>query len=118
MGAAKSRAYNAFVKPQTQPANMTILHFDRPVIAAVNGPAVGWGMDLACLCDIIIASTDAKFASLFVKRGLIPDLGGLHRLPRLIGPQRAAEVLFTGRMIDAHAAKDLGLVSRVVSPDQ
>ena len=73
---------------------------------------------MACLCDIIIASEEARFASLFVKRGLVPDLGGLHRLPRIVGPQAAAELLFTGRMIDAATAKEMGLVSRVVAPEE
>lgn len=94
--AHRNAAYTARLKPKTNAANTKILAFDRPIIAAVNGAAVGWGMDLACLCDIIIASDQARFASLFVKRGLCPDLGGLNRLPQIVGPQVAAELLFTG----------------------
>ncbi len=83
------------------PAALAILECDRPVIAAVNGPAVGWGMDLSLFADIRIASERARFGELFVKRGLIPDLGGLWRLPRIVGPAKAAELCYTGDVIDA-----------------
>ena len=106
------------VRPGTTPAARAILDCDRPVIAAVNGPAVGWGMDMSLMADFRIASDKAKFGELFVKRGLVADVGGMVRLPRIIGPQRAAELLFTGDVIDAEHALDLGLVMRVVPHDE
>ncbi|HEY5636188.1 MAG TPA: crotonase/enoyl-CoA hydratase family protein [Burkholderiales bacterium] len=90
---------------------------DVPTIAAVNGPAVGAGCDLACMCDIRIASDRARFAESFVKLGIIPGDGGAWLLQRAIGYQRAAELSFTGDMIDAATALSIGLVSKVVSHD-
>ena len=85
-----------------------------PVIAAVNGPAIGLGCDVACLADIRIASESAKFGVTFLKLGIIPGDGGTWILPRVIGMSRAAELFYTGDVIDAATAKDWGLVSRVV----
>jgi len=89
---------------------------DVPVIAAVNGPAIGAGCDLACMCDIRIAGESALFAESFVKIGIIPGDGGAWLLQRVIGFSRAAELTFTGRAVKAEEALDLGLVSSVV-PD-
>ena len=105
-------------RPSMTPAAEAILACDRPIIAAVNGVAVGWGMDLSLLADMRVASTEARFASLFVKRGLITDLGGLWRLPKLVGPERAAELIFSGRMIDGAEAAALGMVLEVVPADE
>ena len=102
------------VRPGTTPAAKAILDCDRPIVAAVNGPAVGWGMDMSLMADFRIASEKAVFGELFVKRGLIADVGGLIRLPKLVGPQRAAELLFTGEIISAEEAKKIGLVMKVV----
>ena len=106
------------VRPRPTPAALAVLECDRPVIAAVNGAAVGWGMDLALLCDIRIASERARFAELFIRRGLIADIGGLWRLPQVVGPSRTAELLFTNDLIDAREAERIGLVSRTVAHDQ
>jgi len=90
----------------------------QPVIAAVNGAAVGWGMELTLFADIRIASEQAKFGEIFIKRGLITDVGGLWRLPAIVGPAKAAELLFTGDVIDAAEAGRIGLVSEVVPHDE
>jgi len=90
---------------------------DVPSIAAVNGPAIGLGCDVACLADIRIASDKAKFGVTFLKIGLIPGDGGAWLLPRTIGMSRASELLFTGDVIDAATAAEWGLVSRVVPHD-
>jgi enoyl-CoA hydratase len=96
------------------PAADALLHTNIPVIAAVNGPAVGWGMELALMADIRVAAENAKFGELFVIRGLCCDAPGLGRLAQLVGRERAAELLFTGEVIDAETARSIGLVSRVV----
>lgn len=88
-----------------------------PVIAAVNGPAIGAGCDLACMADIRIASTAARFAESFARLGLIAGDGGAWLLPQVIGYSRAAEMAFTGDMVDAQRALEIGLVARVVAPD-
>lgn len=91
---------------------------DIPTIAAVNGPAIGAGCDLACMCDIRIAAESAVFAESFVKLGLIPGDGGAWLLQRIIGYSKAAELTFTGDAIDAREAERIGLVSRIVPGDR
>jgi 2-(1,2-epoxy-1,2-dihydrophenyl)acetyl-CoA isomerase len=89
-----------------------------PLIAAVNGPAIGAGNDLACMCDIRIASEQATFAESFVKLGIVPGDGGAWLLPRAVGLSRACEMAFTGGLIDAAQALAWGLVSHVVPHDR
>jgi len=89
-----------------------------PIVAAVNGAAIGAGCDLTLMCDLRIASTKAVFAESFVKLGLIPGDGGAWLLPRVIGNARAAEMTLTGEAIDAETALAWGLVSQVVEPDE
>ncbi len=90
----------------------------KPIIAAINGAAAGAGMNLALACDMRIASTAAKFAQSFVKRGLAPDWGGSYFLPRVVGVAKASELIFTGETIDAAEALKLGIVNAVVAPEE
>ncbi|MFJ8020615.1 enoyl-CoA hydratase/isomerase family protein [Streptomyces sp. NPDC096311] len=94
-----------------------VLDCEKPVIAAVNGTAAGLGAHLALACDLVLAADSAKFIEVFVRRGLVPDGGGAYLLPRLIGPQRAKELMFFGDALTAADAARLGLVNRVVPPD-
>lgn len=89
-----------------------------PVVAAVNGPAVGAGCDLTLMCDVRIAARSARFAESFVKIGIVPGDGGAWLLPRIVGFARASEMALTGDMIDAATALEYGLVSRVVPEDE
>ncbi|MGX1757716.1 enoyl-CoA hydratase/isomerase family protein [Streptomyces lydicus] len=94
-----------------------VLDCEKPVIAAVNGTAAGLGAHLALACDLVLAAESASFIEVFVRRGLVPDGGGAYLLPRLIGPQRAKELMFFGDAVPAAEAARLGLVNRVV-PDR
>ncbi len=97
---------------------LALYNLDAPTIAAVNGPAIGAGCDLACLCDMRIASAKARFAESFIKMGLIAGDGGAWILPRIVGASKAAEMAFTGEAIDAGEALRCGLVSAVVEPEE
>lgn len=99
-----------------QRLTLALYNLEVPTIAAVNGPAIGAGCDLACMCDIRIASEKATFAESFIKVGIIPGDGGAWLLPRAVGMSRAAEMAFTGDALTAPEALACGLVSRVVPP--
>ena len=90
------------------------LAIDKPIIAAVNGHCLAGGLEIALACDLRIASENATFGLPEVTRGIIPGAGGTQRLPRLIGPERALDLILTGRRIDAREAERIGLVTRVV----
>lgn len=95
-----------------------LVRLDKPVIGAINGAAVGAGFALALNCDIRIASETAKFGSLFIARALTPDSGMTYFLPRTVGLSKALELMYTGELLTAAEAKSLGIVSRVVAPDE
>lgn len=96
---------------------LALEHAEIPVIAAVNGPAIGAGFDMANMCDIRIGSTNAQFGETFVNLGIIPGDGGAWFLTRLVGYQRAAELTFSGRIVKAEEAHALGLLLEVTAPD-
>jgi enoyl-CoA hydratase/carnithine racemase len=89
---------------------------DQVTIAAVNGPAMGLGLDIALACDFIVAAPEARFAASFVKRGLIPDGGSLYFLPRRVGLQKAKELIYSGRTVAAAEALAIGLADRLAAP--
>ena len=105
-------------KPRLTPAADALVHCDVPIIAAVNGAAVGWGMELALMADIRIASERATLGELFVKRGLVSDVAGIGLLAQIAGREAAAEMLLTGDVVDAEQALRMRLVSRVVAHDE
>ncbi len=97
---------------------LKIEKLSKPVIAAINGFALGGGCELAMACDIRIASEKAKFGQPEVGLGIVPGFGGTQRLPKLVGAGIAKELIFTGDMIDAQKANQIGLVNRVAAPDE
>ncbi len=104
--------------PKLTPAADALLHTNLPIVAAVNGPAVGWGMELALMCDLRVASEKARFGELFVLRGLCTDVPGIGRLASVVGREKAAELLFTGEIISAEEALRIGLVGRMVPHEE
>ncbi|WP_306419877.1 enoyl-CoA hydratase/isomerase family protein [Streptomyces subrutilus] len=94
-----------------------VLDCEKPVIAAVNGTAAGIGAHLALACDLVVAAEGARFIEVFVRRGLVPDGAGAYLLPRLVGPQKAKELMFFGDAVPAAEAERLGLVNKVVPGD-
>lgn len=96
----------------------TIMGMEKPVIAMVNGVAAGAGFNLAMACDVIFAAKSARFGQSFAKVGLVPDCGGMYLLPRVVGMHKAKELMFTGDLIDADTALQLGIVNHVVEAEQ
>lgn len=94
-----------------------LVNMEKPVIAAVRGAAYGAGLNLALAADFVIAASEATFCTAFGRMGLVPDLGGMYSLPRIVGLQRAKELVFTARIVAAEEARQLGLVYRVVPDD-
>lgn len=90
----------------------------KPIIASLNGPAVGAGFTIALACDIRIASEEAQMSAAFVRVGLIPEFGSTYNLPRLIGVAKACELVFTGKTIGAKEAREIGLVNEVIARDE
>ena len=113
-------------KQDKKPANIdlrntppTVLHnLDTPTIAAINGSAAGYGMDMALGCDIRIMTDGAKLAAAFTSRGVVPESGGTWILPRLIGWSKASEIIFTGKTLTAQESEEMGLVSKVVNNNE
>lgn len=110
LNAAEARAFSTKLKRTYD----LIWNLDRPVIAAVNGYALGGGAELAMSADIIIASENARFGQLEINVGIIPGSGGTQRLQRLVGINRAKELIYTGKMIDAKTAYEMGMLNKVV----
>jgi len=115
-GSKKSNRKQGFDLRNAPP---TVLHaLDTPTICALNGSAAGYGMDIALGCDIRVMSSEAKLAAAFTARGIVPESGGTWILPRLLGWEKASELIFTGRTLMADECRELGLVAHVVPVDE
>ncbi|PRX10789.1 UNVERIFIED_ORG: 2-(1,2-epoxy-1,2-dihydrophenyl)acetyl-CoA isomerase [Martelella mediterranea] len=108
----------AAMTANTQSLARKVAEIDKPLIAAVNGTAVGGGMDLALMCDVRLATASARFAETYAKMGLIPGVGGAWYLPRIIGKAAALDLFWTARWVDAEEALSLGLVNHVYPDDE
>lgn len=112
-------AFNGWSRQQRVHHTVNLLHsMPKPTIAAVNGAAAGLGADMALSCDFVIASDEASFAWSYIKRGLIPDGGGLYFLPRRVGLARAKDLIFSGRKVEAKDALELGIADRLCAPQR
>ena len=114
LSGTRGARFRSFVRTAQRPYQL-LAQMDKPSVAAIQGSAVGAGFQLALACDLRVASEEARFAMLEVRFGLVPDLGGSHRLARQIGPARAKELIWTGRAVEADEAERIGLVNRVVA---
>jgi enoyl-CoA hydratase/carnithine racemase len=114
LSGTRGARFRSFVRTAQRPYQL-LAQMDKPSVAAIQGHAMGAGFQLALACDLRVAAEDARFAMLEVRFGLVPDLGGSHRLARQIGPARAKELIWTGRTVDADEAERIGLVNRVVA---
>ncbi|OPC82403.1 enoyl-CoA hydratase [Embleya scabrispora] len=106
------------MKTGVQRLTTAILDCEKPVLAAVNGTTAGYGMSLALACDLVIAADSARFIQIFTRRGLVPDGGSAYLLPRLVGPQKAKELMFFGDDLPAAEALRIGVVNKVVPADE
>jgi 2-(1,2-epoxy-1,2-dihydrophenyl)acetyl-CoA isomerase len=111
-------AYGEHIRSNYNPLILAMARLTKPIVAAINGVAAGAGMSLAMACDVRIASEKASFLQAFVNIGLVPDSGSTWFLPRLVGRQRALELMLSGRKLSAVEALEWGLVNQVVSPEQ
>jgi len=111
-------AFSEKLTPIRDKVVLAMRNATKPVIAAVNGPAAGAGMNIALACDIRIASNTARFGQTFSRRGLHPDWGGTYFLPRIVGMAKACELIWSGRMIDSDEALSLGIVSELTEPEE
>lgn len=110
-------AFNGWQRQKKTHRSVAVIHgCTKPVIAAVNGAAVGLGLDMAMACDFIIAADGAKMSMSFLKRGLVSDGGGMYFLPRRVGLSRAKELILSGRIVQSDEALSIGLVDRVCAP--
>lgn len=106
------------MKTGVQRLTNAILDCEKPVLAAINGTTAGYGMSLALACDLVIAADSARFIQIFTRRGLVPDGGSAYLLPRLVGPQKAKELMFFGDDLPAAEALRIGVVNKVVPADE
>ena len=117
LGNLSGEGFRSFVAMAQRPY-LLLARMPKPTLAVVQGHALGAGFQLALACDLRVASTDMKFGMLEARYGLIPDLGGIHHLTRLVGPARAKELVWSARTVEADEAQRLGLVERLADPDQ
>jgi len=112
-------AFNGWSRQQRVHHTVNLLFsMPKPTIAAVNGAAAGLGADMALSCDFVVASEEASFTWSYIKRGLIPDGGGMYFLPRRVGLARAKELIFSGRKVEALEARELGIADRLSAPER
>ena len=107
-----------YLKEGIHKISYALLDFDKPVIGALNGSAMGAGLDLALLCDLRVSTMSAKFGETYIKMGLVPGNGGTYLLPRLVGWAKAFELFYTADVINADEAKRIGLVNQVYADDE
>jgi 2-(1,2-epoxy-1,2-dihydrophenyl)acetyl-CoA isomerase len=118
LGGGGAPDYGAHIRENYNPLILAMTRMPKPIVAAVNGVAAGAGMSLAMACDVRIASEKASFLQAFINIGLVPDSGSTWLLPRLIGRQRALDLMLSGRKVSAAEALEWGLVNQVVAPEQ
>jgi 2-(1,2-epoxy-1,2-dihydrophenyl)acetyl-CoA isomerase len=106
------------LRNRVHPIPRALIQLEKPYIAAINGAAAGAGMDMASMADIRFASTTARVGMTYVRMGLIPGDGGTYTLPRIVGPQRALDMIWTGKMFTAQEALEMGYVLAVYEPDE